>query len=304
MKWIIAVFAVAFMAACVNGDEVRFQDKVVLVTGGTSGIGYQTALQFAQEGAHVIICARDSQPQHYSGAKAVKSINADKTVQQNKGKVRFVKADVSKAADVSALFKNITKEEGYIDIAVNSAGISGPLGKLAETDKYTETEHDPIVNNVYGTMRCIAEEENIMVQKGINGTIINIAAIEGITPNSTMPRFSAAAHAIIGLGKGIALSHITGLNGPYIRVNSVLPARTATPFAFNLVKGCQPWEGNWTTEDSEAWKEALPGIVEHIPMGRVARPKEVANTILWLCTEEAVYISADVVTVDGGFWAA
>jgi len=304
MKWIVVVAAVAFVAACVSGANIRFKDKVVLVTGGTSGIGYQTALQFAQEGARVIICARDKNPTHYSGKRAVAAIQADATVKANGGTVRFIQADVSKEQDTKNMFEDIFANEGAIDIAVNNAGISGPLGKLGDTAEFTGGEHDPIVNNLYGAIRCISYEEANMVNYSTNGTIINVVGIEGITPNSTLPRYAAASHAIIGLGKGVALQHITGLDGPYIRCNIVCPARTATPFAFNMVKpGKQPWEGDWITEDSKEWEEALPGLVEHIPMGRVARPNEVANTILWLCTEDAIHISGDVITVDGGFWA-
>jgi len=304
MKWFIAVAAVAVFAACANA-QTRFQDKIVLVTGGSSGIGYQTALQFAQEGAHVIICARDSDTAHYSGDAAVEAINNDETVKQNHGFARFVKADVSKEDDVAHLFADIREKEGYLDIAVNNAGISGPVGHLLETVQYTVTAHDPIVNNLYGVIRCIGEEEALFMEKSINGSIVSVSAIEGITPASNMPRYSAAAHAIVGLTKSVAMNHITGEDGVYIRANVVCPGRTATPFAFNLVKEKdQPWEGEWVTEDSDTWKNALPSVVEHIPMARVARPNEIANTILWLCTEDADYISGDTLTVDGGVWAA
>jgi len=303
MKCILAVFAVAVLAACVNG-AVRFKGKTVLVTGGTSGIGYQTALQFAQEGAAVIICGRDVNKEHYSGEKAAKAINDDTLVSANHGSARFVKADVSKAEDVDNLFADIMKKEGTLDIAINNAGISGPVGKLGDTDKYTLGEHDPILNNFYGTMRCIAKEEEIMVGQNINGSIVNVAAVDGYTANSNLPLFSASKYAIIGLSHSLALKHLTGEDGPYIRVNSVAPTTTATPHAFNLVKkDKQPWEGDWVTEDSKEWKEALPKIVEHIPMGRIGRPNEVANTILWLCTDDAEFISGDIIGVDGGYWA-
>jgi len=303
MKYIIAVIILAIVAASVNGDNVRFKDKVVLVTGGTSGIGYQTALQFAQEGARVIICARDSQKEHYSGADAVKKITDDEVVKKNGGTVRFVQTDVTNSAQVKALFDDIRAQEKTLDIAVNNAGISGPRGKLDETAKYTYTQYDPIINNVYGVMNCIAEEEAMMFKNGINGSIVNVAAVHGITPDSHYPLYSASKYAIIGLGNSVALNHIDGANGTYIRVNNVAPSTVATPFAFNRVKACQPWEGDWITEDSQIWQEALPSVVEHIPMSRVGRPNEVANTILWLCTEDAIHISGDTITVDGGYWA-
>jgi len=303
MKCIIAVIAVAVMAACVNGAG-RFEDKKVLVTGGSSGIGYQTAMQFAREGAAVIICGRDANSDHYTVEGACEVINNDPTVVGSHGSCRPFKADVSKATGAASLFESIRQEEGYIDIAINSAGISGPVGKLGDTAQYTLGEHDPILNNVYSVMYCLAEEEAMFVANNINGSIVTVSSVHGITPNSKLPRFSASKYSIIGLTNSIALKYITGENGPYIRANTVAPSSVATPHAFNLVKdGQQPWEGEWVTEDSDTWKNALPKVVEHIPMQRVARPEEIANTILWLCTDDAQFISADVIGVDGGTWA-
>jgi len=304
MKCIVAVIAVAIMAACVNGDG-RFQDKNVLVTGGSSGIGFETAMLFAREGAHVIICGRDANSDHYTVEGSCETINKDPGVISAHGSCRPVKADVSKAEGSHLLFESIRQEEGYIDIAVNNAGISGPVGKLAETSQYTLGEHDPILNNVYGVMYCLAEEEAMFVANHVNGSIVSISSVNGVTPNSQLPRFSASSYSIIGLTSSIGLKYITGeKNGVYIRANTVAPGTVATPHAFNLVKdGKQPWEGEWVTEDSDTWKKALPKVVEHIPMQRVARPEEIAKTILWLCTDDAYFISADVVTVDGGVWA-
>jgi len=303
MKCVFAVVAVALFAACVNADDYRFVDKVVLVTGGSSGIGFQTALQFAQEGAHVIITARDSNTEHYSLKNATDTISADPAVIASKGFVRPVQADVSNRDSAKKLFDNIRAQEGRLDIAVNGAGISGPLGHLFETAEFTLTEHDPIMNNVYATMYCLAYEEELMYSNGINGSIVNIAAVQGIVPNSTLPRYTASKHAVIGLGKSLGLPHITGEDGVYIRVNNIAPGVTATPFAFQLVKNSQPWEGEWVTEDSKTWQDALPGVVAHTPMGRVARPSEIAAAILWLCTDDANYISASTLLVDGGAWA-
>jgi len=303
MKWFIAVVAVAALAVSINA-EARFKEKIVLVTGGSSGIGFQTALQFAQEGAHVIIVARDSQKEHYNGTSAAQMINDDPDVKVNLGSARFYQADVSKTDQVRGLFDDIRAKEGTLDIAVNGAGISGPLGHIAETASYTLGEHDPILNNVYGVMNCLAYEEWLMNEKGVNGSIVNIASIQGVNPNSTLPRYVASKNAIIGLSKSLALKHITGDGDYFIRVNCVAPGITATPFLFNQVKPKQqPWEGEWVTEDSDTWKKAYPGVVMHTPMMRVARPSEIANTILWLCTEDAHHISGDVLIVDGGFWA-
>jgi len=308
MKSIIAVVVAAVLIACVSAGQTRFVGKIVLVTGGSSGIGYQTALQFAQEGAEVVITARDSVPDHHSGDKAAKAINEDPLVKSSKGKARFFKADLTVATDVQKLFNDIRAKEGKLDFAVNAAGISGPIGSLAETAKYREyAQYDPVENNVYALLRAIAEEEALMVEKNISGSIVNVAAIEGVTPSVKLPRYGASKYATIGITNSIALTHITGDPAPYIRINSVAPACVGTPFLYNQAKyyasNQQPWEGDYITNESQVWKESVGNFTAPVPMARVAEPKEVANTILWLCTDEAIHISADTVIVDGGVWS-
>jgi len=307
MKSIVAVIVVAVLAAIVCA-EPRFKDKIVLVTGGTSGIGYQTALKFAQEGAHVIITARDSNTEHYSGEKAVTAIKDDELVKQNNGDVRFVKADLTEADDVKNLFDDIIAKEVVIHFAVNAAGISGPLGKIGDTNEYTGTQYDPIANNVYSLLRAIAEEEEIMVQNNISGVIISVAGVEGVLPTPRFARYGASKYAIIGIAKSVALSHVAVDTPPYIRSNIIAPGPTATPLLFNQAKyyvdGTQPWAGEFIdSEDNPIWQESAGNFTGKIPMGRIAQPAEIANTILWLCTDEAYHIDGDVIIADGGQWA-
>jgi len=299
------IIAVAMVVACASA-AARFKDKVALVTGGSSGIGFQTALQFAQEGAKVVIVSRDI---HSSLEDAKKKINADDQVVANGGGAFSYKANCSDMAQVEKLFKYIKSEPGLqkIDFAVNGAGISGPLGKMGVMD-YTYSEYDPVMNNVYATLNCMTKEEEMMVLSNTSGVIITISAVEGLIPSSLAPRFAASKYAVIGLSHSIALRHITGIDGPYIRANLVCPGPTATRQLFNKAKFFtdkqqQPWEGEEITEDSKVWKEHESNFTAHVPMGRIARPNEIANTILWLCTDEAVHISGDAVSVDGGMWA-
>jgi len=307
MKSIVAVIAVALLVACVNADS-RFQGKNVLVTGGSSGIGLATALKFAQEGASVIIAARDSDTTHYSLQKAADTINNDATVKAAGGKCRSFKADLTKATDVKNLFDDIvSKENGLLHLAVNAAGISGPLGKIVDTAKWTGTERDPILNNYYATLRSVTEEEYLMNTNGINGVIVNVISFEGIIPSTSSPLYAASKFASVGLSNSVGLLHAPNTTQPYIRVVGVAPGPTNTPllrnranfFAFNK----QPWEGEFQTEDSKTWKEYEANVSSSIPMARVAKPDEIANTILWLCTEDAVHISATTVMADGGIWA-
>jgi Dehydrogenases with different specificities (related to short-chain alcohol dehydrogenases) len=305
MKNIVAVVAVAMLVACASA-AVRFKDKVVLVTGGSRGIGYQTALQFAQEGAKVILVSRDI---HASLDKAKNQINDDKDVKENGGAAFSYKADLTDYGQVTKLFDYIKSDAGLekIDIAINGAGISGPLGKMG-TMEYTFTENDPVMNNVYATLNCLTKEEEMMVLTNTSGVIITIDAVEGLIPSSLAPRFAASKYALIGLSHSIALRHITGIDGPYIRTNLVCPGPTATTQLFNKAKFYtdkhqQPWEGEDLTEDSKVWKDHESNFTAHVPMGRIARPSEIANTILWLCTDDALHISGDAISVDGGMWA-
>lgn len=308
MKGIVAVCAVALLVACAYADPSELKGKIVLVTGGTSGIGFQSALQFAQNGARVIIVARDSDPKHYSGDAAVTAIKNDPTVQAAGGDVRFIKADVSKTTDVDKLFKDILANEGKIEIAVNAAGISGPIGKMDETAEFTETEHDPILNNLYSTIYCMAYEEDIMVTQNISGVILNICGLEGVNPDLMTPRNGASKFSIVGLTKSVAVEHVDATKSPYIRVNAVAPGATATPLLFQKAKHLvnpklQPWDEPYVTEDSDIWKQSVGNFTHSVPMARIGRPEEIANTIVWLCTDDAYQITADVIIVDGGLWA-
>ena len=302
----VALVVAAFVAAATEAaGQTRFKGKKVLVTGGSSGVGFQTALEFAREGATVVICSRDSHPTWFTGADAEARINSDETVLATGGHARWVKADVSKAADVKALFESIRAQEGLLDIAVNNAGISGPVGALGDMAKYSQGEYDPIANNLYGVLRCMAEEESMMLEGNISGSIVNVASLNGVIAAPMGAMYGASKFGVIGATKSIALKHITG--GPYIRANAVAPGPIATPLLFNQFKmdeyGQQPWEGDLITEDSPLWLKYKDETLEGVPMRALAQPKQIADPILWLCTDEAAHISGDTLIVDGGIWA-
>ena len=299
------VAAVLLATGTEAAGQTRFKGKKVLVTGGSSGIGFQTALEFAREGATVVFCSRDSHPTWFNGTAAETRINSDETVKATGGRARWVKADVSSAPDVKALFESIRAEEGLLDIAVNCAGISGPIGVISETGKYAQGEHDPIAVNLYGVLRCMAEEESMMLEGNISGAIVNVASLDGLLGAPTGSMYSASKFGVVGATKSMALAHITG--GPYIRANAVAPGPVATPLFFNQVKmdeyGQQPWEGELVTEDSALWQKYKGDTEDVVPMHALARPKQIADPILWLCSDEAAKVSGDTLIVDGGIWA-
>lgn len=289
-------------AACYA--DTRFTGKIVLVTGGSSGIGFATSMSFAREGAHVVFCARDSNPSWYNGTFASTVINSDPKVIENKGSARFIKADVSKLAEVKALFENIRNNEGTIDIAVNNAGITGGFGKIEEIYNYYGSEYDPVQNNFYGTAYCSSFEVELWKEQNKDGIIVNLASVNGFKASGGAPLYSVSKHAIIGLTKSVAMENAE--TKPYIRCNAIAPGFTDTPLVWNQCKfiedgTTQPWQGDYITHDHPLWKKYGSSLVN--PNGEIASPYDQADMILFLSSDAAKSITGAVMSVDGGHMA-
>ena len=298
------LFAILSIVAAACYAEARFSGKVVLVTGGSVGIGFATSMSFAREGARVVFCARDSNPSWYNGTFAATSINADPEVIKNKGSARFVKADVSSRADVKALFENIRNNEGTLDIAVNNAGITGVIGNAEDIFGYYGTEYDPMPTNFYGTAYCTSLEVALWKEQNKDGVIVNVASINGFKAASDAPPYAASKHAVIGFTKSVALENAN--TKPYIRCNAIAPGYTDTPLIWNQVKfmedgKTQPWEGDYITHEHPLWKKYESMFVN--PNGKIASPYDQADMILFLASDSAKSITGVVMSVDGGFMA-
>lgn len=252
---------------------MRYRDKIVLITGSGSGIGKAAALAFSKEGGTIIV----SDINETNGLETVSEII------KNNGKAIFFKIDVSNFEMVKNLMDFIIEKYGRLDVAINNAGVGGDFGKI--TDITLESWNKTMSINSSGVFYCIKNQIPIMLKQG-KGVILNTSSIAGIRglPNATA--YSASKHAVIGITKTVAMEYAKN----NIRVNAICPVFTVTPM-FN----------------PEAMDKIKEGISEklkaNIPMKRFANVMEQVNTMLWLCSDEASFITGQAISVDGGITA-
>ena len=252
---------------------MRYKDKIVLITGSGSGIGKAAALAFSKEGGTIIV----SDINETNGLETVSEII------KNNGKAIFFKIDVSNFEMVKNLMDFIIEKYGRLDVAINNAGVGGDFGKI--TDITLESWDKTMSINSSGVFYCIKNQIPIMLKQG-KGVILNTSSIAGIRglPNATA--YSASKHAVIGITKTAAMEYAKN----NIRVNAICPVFTVTAM-FN----------------PEAMDEIKEGISErlkaNIPMKRFANVMEQVNTMLWLCSDEASFITGQAISVDGGITA-
>ncbi|MEE9912052.1 MAG: glucose 1-dehydrogenase [Deltaproteobacteria bacterium] len=247
----------------------RYDQRVVLVTGGTSGIGRATAVAFAREGGCVIIAAR----RENLGNEVVREIEAAG------GKAVFIKTDIRVPAEIDRLFQEIQARYGRLDCAFNNAGLSS-LG-MPPTAKITEEEWDDIQNtNLRGTWLCLKHEVSQMLKQG-GGVIVNTASVLGLTGEYGLASYCASKHGIIGLTKTAALEYAH----KNIRINAVCP-------------------GPIRTEMMEAPMAQFPKMKDMLlaktPMRRMAEPEEIAGAVLWLCSDASSFMTGKEMVVAGG----
>ena len=243
----------------------QFEGKVALVTGAGSGIGRASALAFARERAHVVV----SDVSDEGGEETVRLI------QGAGGEATFVHADVSRAGEVQALIDEVVRSLGRLDYAHNNAGI---LGKLSATADCTEEDWDrTIAINLKGVWLCMRSEIPQMLSQG-GGAIVNTSSAAGLVAFRGLPAYVASKHGVAGLTKAAALDYAR--DG--IRVNAVCPGFIDTP----LVEGI----------GSGDFRRLLP-------LGRLGTPEEVAQAVVWLCSEGASYVTGHTMVVDGAMTA-
>jgi NAD(P)-dependent dehydrogenase (short-subunit alcohol dehydrogenase family) len=248
----------------------KLQGKVALVTGGGSGIGRASALAFAREGAKVIIADVTVK----GGQETVQM------VKQAGGEAIFVKADVSVAAEVEELIKKGVGAYGSLDCAFNNAGINSPT--WFKTAEYTEEVWDRIINiNLKGVWLCMKYEIPQMLRQG-KGAIVNTSSSNGLVGAPGQSPYVASKHGVSGLTKAAALDYARA----GIRVNAVCPGLTRTPMT-------EPHT------DSEA-RAIAEEIALKVPIGRKGEPAEVAEAVVWLCSDAASLVTGHLLCVDGG----
>ncbi|MFN8529231.1 MAG: SDR family oxidoreductase [Anaerolineae bacterium] len=247
------------------------QGKIALVTGAASGIGRATALSFAREGASVIVSDMNAE----GGSETVRLIMAAG------GQAFFHAADVSKADQVEALIHAAITHYGRLDCAFNNAGIGGELSPLHEK---TEEEWDRVLSvNLKGVWLCMKYEIPAMLAAG-GGAIVNMASVAGLNGFRMGAAYSASKHGVIGLTKTAALE----LARKNIRVNAVSPYFTDTPMVQKMV------------DAAPIMKEAT---VSGSPMRRLGDVEETAAAVVWLCSDQASYITGHALPIDGGYTA-
>lgn len=247
----------------------RFSGKVVLVTGGTSGIGKATALAFAREGAKVVV----------SGRREKEGLAVVEEIKKGGGTAHFVQADVAKEADVKRLVDETVAKFGRLDVAFNNAGVE-VLGPLAEV---TEEDYRRVFDiNVWGVIASMKHEIPALLKSG-GGAIINTSSIVGHIGMGGASVYVATKHAVEGLTKVAALEYAK----QGIRVTAVAPAAIETDMIDRFTGG----------RDSDQGK----GLAAMHPVGRMGRSEEIAEAVLYLASDGAKFTTGISLAVDGGF---
>ncbi|MFN2108051.1 MAG: glucose 1-dehydrogenase [Anaerolineae bacterium] len=244
-------------------------DKVALVTGGSSGIGKATALAFAQCGAKVVIASR-GQAHGEAAVEEIKSLGGD---------ARWIQTDVSKADQVEAMVRGTIEAYGRLDYAFNNGGSGGKGGWIVDIQ---EVDWDATIDGYLKSVWLCMKFELIEMLKQGNGAIVNNSSVDGQRAFPWDPVYSAAKHGVLGLTKSAALQYAD----KGIRINAVCPGWIRTPPIEDMLKH-NP--------------ESKQGMLQHQPIGRLGKPEEVAEAVVWLCSDSASLIVGTALAVDGGY---
>jgi len=255
------------LESTVRPTKDQVTGPAVLITGALTGIGRATALAFAREGARIVVSGR-----HDDKGNALVS-----ELQEIGAEATFIKSDVRHDDEVRALVDEAVKQFGRLDVAVNNAGTEGKPGPL--TDQTAESYAATFDTNVLGTLLSMKHELRVMLPQG-SGSIVNVSSTYGRAGAPGASLYVASKHAVEGLTKAAALEAA----GSGIRVNVIAPGPIETGM-LNRFTG---------TDERKA------GLIAGVPLKRVGRPEEIAQTIVFVASNKASYITGASIAVDGG----
>ncbi|MFN8354139.1 MAG: glucose 1-dehydrogenase [Spirosomataceae bacterium] len=248
-----------------------FNNKVALITGAGSGLGRSSAVLFAQQGAKVVV----SDINVDGGEETVRMI------QGAGGEAIFIKADVAVEAEVNALIQQTIETYGRLDAAVNNAGIGGMWNP---THTYPTHNFEKVFAvNTTGVFLCMRAELQVMLKQG-SGAIVNVSSVAGLNGFPNNIAYSASKHAVVGLTRTAALEYAK----KGIRINAVNPVFTITPMVTSMF---------------EVIGDLKDKLEQSIPMRRYGQPHEIAEAIVWLCSDAASFITGHCLPIDGGMTA-
>jgi len=248
---------------------MNFEGKIVLITGGSSGIGRATAIMFAQQGAKVVIGDLDP-----AGRKIVDAIKRED------GDATFVQIDVRDAEQVKSLVATAVETYGGLHCAFNNAGVLPATAPLADADESSFDQTFAV--DVKGLFLAMKYEIQHMLKNG-GGAIVNNASIAGMIAEAGISSYVAAKHAVIGLTKAAAIEYAN----QGIRINALAPGLVQTPM----------------TKDWYDDPQMREFFIANTPLRRFAQPEEIASTVLFLCSEFASYAVGQTFVIDGGYTA-
>jgi NAD(P)-dependent dehydrogenase (short-subunit alcohol dehydrogenase family) len=248
----------------------QFEGKVAIVTGGTSGIGRATAVAFAREGAKVVV----------TGRREEQGLETVKMIEEIGGEGLFVQTDVRVADEVKAMVEKTVSAFGRLDYAFNNAGVEQGFSAFPDLEeKYFDKVMDTNVKGVWLSMKYQIPE---MLKAG-GGAIVNCASVAGVIGMANAPAYIASKHAVVGLTKAAALEY----GKQNIRINSVLPGGIETPMIDRFAA-------------TEGVRDYLASL--H-PIGRLGKPDEIAEAVIWLCSDKSSFVIGHSLLADGG-WTA